>query len=103
MAVMAQSAQKGVDHGAVAQEVVPFVIVEIAGHNRGPAVIALFHEFEKDVGLFRLEVEVPEFIDQKDIQSGQPFQELACGAVGERSIHIIKQVLSTNELTTVTI
>jgi len=51
---MADAAQQRIDHGRVAQEVAPFVIAEIRGDDRGVAVIALLHQLEEDVGLFRL-------------------------------------------------
>ena len=51
---VAEAAQERFGHGSIAQEVGPFVIHEIGCNNCGVATIALLHQFEKDVGLFRL-------------------------------------------------
>src|SRR2546429_5291509 len=54
MAVVAEATQERFGHGPVAQEVRPFVIHEIGCDDCGVATIALLHQFEEDVGLFRL-------------------------------------------------
>jgi len=53
---VAKPTQQGIHHGLVAEEGTPFVIDEIARDNRGVTVIALFHQLEEDVGLFRFEI-----------------------------------------------
>jgi hypothetical protein len=103
MAVVAKPAQQRFDHGPVTEEVGPFVVVEIAGDDGGPAAVPFFHELEKRVGLFGLEIEIAEFVDQKDVQTGQPFQELARGAVRQRRVHLVEQVLGADELAAVSV
>lgn len=76
----------------------PLVVAQIRGDDGGMPVIALFHELEERVALFRLEIQVPEFVDQQDVQPCQTVDQLPCGAVGERSVHLIEQILSANEL-----
>ena len=58
MAVMTDSAQHRIDHSRVAQEVAPFSIVQVSRNHCGVAVIALFHQLEEDVRLFRLKRKV---------------------------------------------
>ncbi len=51
---MAEAAQERFGHRPIAQEVGPLVIHEIGCNDGGVATITLLHQFEKDVGLFRL-------------------------------------------------
>ena len=51
---VAEAAQERFGHGPIAQEVGPLVIHEISSNDGGVATIALLHQFEEDVGLFRL-------------------------------------------------
>src|SRR5204862_6780464 len=53
---VAETAQERFGHGPVAQEVGPLVIHESSGDDSGVATIALLHQLEEDVGLFRLEI-----------------------------------------------
>jgi len=53
-------------------------------------MIALFHQLEEGVGLFGLEIQVTELVDQQDIQTGQTIQQTARGAVGQRCVHLIE-------------
>jgi hypothetical protein len=45
----------------------------------------LLHQLEEDVGLFGFQVEVAQFIDLKQVQAGETFQELARGTVGRET------------------
>src|SRR6266850_1254267 len=56
MAVMPDAAQHRLDHMAVAEKAGPFVISEVRGDNGRFSAIALFHEFEEDVGLLRFQI-----------------------------------------------
>ena len=69
--VMAQPGKQRLDHGAVAQELVPFVVLEIGGDNRGTTVVALLHELEEDVGLLGSEVEVSHLVDDEQVKPGE--------------------------------
>ena len=77
MAVMPQATEQGVDHLRIAQEVGPFVLGQICCNDCWPMAISLFHEFEKDVRLFRFYVEVSHLVDQKDVEFHEPIEELA--------------------------
>ena len=67
------------------------------------AVVALFHELEENVGLLGFHIDVAQLIDQKYVKADQAIEQFARGAVGERSVELIEQVLGANELTTVAV
>jgi hypothetical protein len=69
---------------------VPLVIPQIRRDDGGVAMIALFHQLEEGVGLFGLEIQVTELVDQQDIQTGQTIQQTARGAVGQRCVQLIE-------------
>ena len=81
VAVVAETAEKGFDHGPIAKKVVPLVVLKVAGDDRRVAVITLFHQFEKDVRLLGLEIEIAELVDLKHVQAGETFEKLASRAV----------------------
>ena len=56
VAAVAEAAQERFGHGAVAQEVRPFIIGQVRCNNCRVATIALLHQFEEDVGLLRLQI-----------------------------------------------
>src|SRR5664279_5737728 len=93
VAEVAQSTQQRVYHGLIAQEVAPLVIVQVRGNDRRVAVVTFLHELEEDVGLFRFQVEVPQFVDEQNVEAGQTIQQFSGGAVGQRGIHLVEQVL----------
>src|SRR6266567_5390211 len=98
MAAVAEAAEEGVDEGLVAQEVRPFGKVEIGGDNGRTAMgIALLHHFEEDVGLLGLEVEVAELVADEQIKTSEPVEQLARGAVGERGVHVVEEILGAEE------
>jgi hypothetical protein len=43
--------------------------------------VALFHQLEKDVRLFRFQIQISEFVDQKDVQPRQALEQLPRGAI----------------------
>jgi hypothetical protein len=90
VAVVPHAAQQRVHHGFVAQKVVPLGIPQVGGDDRRVAMIALFHQLEEGVGLFGLEIQVTELVDQQDVQTGQPIQQTARGAVGQRCVHLVE-------------
>jgi len=53
VAAVAEATQERLGHGPITQEVRPFVIDEIGRNNCGVAAVALLHQFEEDVRLFR--------------------------------------------------
>ena len=56
MAVMAEPTQQRVHHGVIAQEVAPFVILQVGGDEGGVTVVAFLHQLEEDVGLFGFQI-----------------------------------------------
>ena len=70
-----QAAEESLDHGAVAEELVPLVVVEVRGDEGGFSVVSLFHEFEEDIALFGFEIEIPHFINEQEVESCEPLAE----------------------------
>src|SRR5438552_3043984 len=56
MALMPDAAQHRLDHIAVAEKASPFVVSKVRGDNGRFSAIALFHEFEEDVGLLGFQI-----------------------------------------------
>ena len=48
-------------------------------------------------------LQIPELVNQKHVQAGEAFQELARGAVRQRRIHLIEQILRADELAPVAV
>src|SRR3954462_5019752 len=95
---MPQTAEQRLHHRLVAEEVVPLAVAQVRGDDGGMPVITLLHELEEGVRLFGLEVQIPEFVDQQDVEAREMVDQLAGGAVGERSVHLVEQILRANEL-----
>src|SRR5664279_4334152 len=64
VAVVPQTAQQRFHHRAIAQEVRPLVIHQIRCNDCGMLAVTLLHQLEKDVGLLRLQIQIPKFIDK---------------------------------------
>src|SRR5579859_490568 len=77
VALMAKPAEEGVDERLVPQEVRPLGIVQVRGDDRRAVAIPLLHQLEEDVRLLGLEVEVAQFVDEQDVDGGQPIEQLA--------------------------
>ena len=39
-------------------------------------MVALLHQLEEDIGLLRFQIQVPKFVDQKDVQTRQAVEQL---------------------------
>ena len=90
VAVVAEAAQERFGHGPVAEEIRPFVICQIRCNDRGVTAIALLHQFEKDVGLFRLQIQIASLVHAKQMQASQALYQFARRAIGKRSVHLIE-------------
>src|SRR5690606_3032587 len=97
MALVPQPAEQGFAERLVAEEVVPLVVVEIGGNDRGLAPVPLSHQVEEDVGLLGAQVEVAHLVDDQDTDAAQPVKELSRRAVGERGVHLVEERLSGQE------
>lgn len=97
VALVAESAEKGIDHGAITEEVGPFLIFEIRGDDRREPPVTLFHQLEEDIGLFGLRIEVAQLIDVQDRETSKPVEEPTCGAIGKRGVHFVEEILRSNE------
>ena len=60
--MVSDAAQESVDHGLVPEEVVPLFVGEIRCDDRGAAPIPFLHEFEEDVCLLGLDIEVAQLV-----------------------------------------
>src|SRR5450432_2158039 len=81
VAVVPQTAQQRFHHRTIAQEVRPLVIHQICCNDGGVLAVTLFHQLEKDVGLLWFQIQIPEFINQKDVQSRQALEQLPRGPI----------------------
>ena len=66
-------------------------------------MVALLHELEEDVRLLRAAVEVAEFVDVEDVKPRESVDELARGAIGEGGVHLVEEILGTDELAAVAV
>ena len=58
VAAVAEATQERLGHGPIAQEVRPFVIHEIRCNDCRVATVAFLHQFEEDVRVFRLQIQI---------------------------------------------
>jgi hypothetical protein len=69
----------------------------------GDAVVALVHEAEEGVGLFRLEGEIADLIDDQRLQTAQTCEQTRRGAIGQRGIELVEQRLGIVEAAAVAV
>jgi hypothetical protein len=74
VATLAQATQQRLGQCRIGEEVGPGRVRQICCNQPWLAMMALFHELEEDVCLLGFYVDIPEFIDCKDIHVGQRFQ-----------------------------
>ena len=101
-AAVAQAVEQRLDHLLVAQKSVPVVVFQVGRDQRGFAVVvALLHQLEEDVALLGSQVQVPKLVDQQDVDAREPVEQLSRSPVGERGVHLVKQVLRFDEEATI--
>lgn len=100
---MSQPGEQGIDEPLVSEEVTPFVVVKIRRNDRRPSSVAFFEELEEDVALFGPDVDISELINEQDVDTDELIEELSAGAVGERSVHFVEEILSSDEQTSVSV
>src|SRR5271165_4119287 len=64
-AMVLQPIDQGVDQGLLVEQIVPLGKVEVGGDDGGGAVVALIHQTEEGVGLFGLEGQVAELVNEE--------------------------------------
>ena len=64
VALVAESAEQGIDEAFVAEEVCPLVVIEAGGDDGWPSPVAFLEELEKDVALFGSDIEVTKLINE---------------------------------------
>src|SRR2546427_156687 len=97
VALMTKAAEERLDEGFISQKRLPFGIVEICRNDGGLSAVAFFHQFEKDVGLLGFEIEVPQFVNVQDVDADQRVEQATRRAIGERGVHLIEEILRTDE------
>ena len=73
------------------------VVLKVRGDEGGLAAVALFHQFEENIRLLGAQIEIPDLIDQQDIETRPAPDEFAGSPIGDRSVHLVEQVLGFDE------
>jgi len=71
LALVSQAAEQGLSEVFVAKQARPLVIFKVRCNQRGLAAAAFFHEFEKNIRLLGAQVEVSDFIDERQSRRAQ--------------------------------
>src|ERR1019366_8481575 len=103
VAVVPQTALQRFHHRTIAQRVGPLVVHEIGCNAGGMLAVTLLHQLKEDVGLLRFQIQVPKFVDQKDVEAGQTLEQLPRGPIRQRGIHFVEQILRADELAAIAI
>jgi len=99
---MPQAIEQRVDQGLFLEQFVPVVRIEIGCDDRRDAVVALVHQAEEGIDLFRLEGQVAEFVDDQWLEAAELGEQLRRRAIGERSIEFVEQRLGVVETAAIT-
>ena len=59
--------------------------------------LSLLHHLEEDIRLLRTQVQISHLVYHQQVDAREPVRQLATGAVRERGIHLVKQVLSAKK------
>src|SRR6516164_3321570 len=94
---MSQAAEQGLGEVFIAEQARLLVVLKVRGDERGLAAVALFHQLEEDIRLLGTQIEIPDLIDQEDIEARPAPDEFARSSVGDRSVHLVEQVLGADE------
>jgi hypothetical protein len=100
---MLQAVEQRIDQGFFLEQLVPVGQIEIGRDDGRDAAVTLVHETEEGVGLFRLEGQVAEFVDEQNLQTAQAFEQPRGGAIGERCVEFVEQRLGVVEAAAVTV
>src|SRR3989442_15125411 len=100
---MAQATEDGIEERLVDEKRLPFRIIEVRRNNRGLSAVAFLHQLEEDVGLFGFEIEVPQFVNVQDVDPDERVEQAARGSIGERGIHLVKEILCPDEAATIAV
>jgi len=61
--MMLQAIEQRIDQRLLVEQIIPAWQIEVGGDDSRDAVVALVHQAEEGVGLFRLERQVAQFVD----------------------------------------
>ena len=71
--------------------------IEIRRDDGRHAPVALIHQAEEGVGLFGLEGQIPDFVNDKWLQARELSEQFGRRAIGERSVELVEQFLGVVE------
>src|SRR5262245_41679570 len=94
---MAEATEERGDHVFVAEEVQPVVVVQVGRENGRAPTISFLHELEEYVALLGAEAEVPHLVDTEQGDASQAVDELAGGAIGQRGVELVEEILGFDE------
>jgi len=103
LAAVSQAAEHGLGQVFIAEQQRPLIILKIRSEKGGLPAVALLHQFEEDVGLLGTQIDVSNFVNEQKIEAGQAPDELTRGVIGDRSIHLIEQILGFDEQSSIAI
>jgi hypothetical protein len=75
VALMAQATEEGIDESFVAEERLPFRVLQVRRDDRRLSAIAFLHQLEENVGLFRSEIDVSQLVNQEAIDPDQRVEQ----------------------------
>jgi hypothetical protein len=64
LAAVSQTAEHGFGQVFIAEQQGPLIIFKIRSQKSGLPAVALFHQFEEDVGLLRTQIDVSDFVNE---------------------------------------
>lgn len=63
----------------------------------------MFHQLEKGIGLLGPQVEIAHFVNEQYVEACQLVEELSGGAVGEGGIHVVEEILGSDEASAIAV
>ena len=81
----------------VSKRVWPLFVRQIRCDDCGFSLVTLLDELEEDTALFRTQIEIGQFTNDENVQAREPVEEASGGAVCERGIHLVEEILRPDE------
>src|SRR5262245_35268996 len=100
---MPQTVEQRIDQVLVAEQLVPLIEIKRRRDDGRDAVVTLVDETEEGVGLFRLDRQIVDLVDDEGLTAAQTLQQAASGAVGEGCVEVVEQILRIVEAAAVAI
>ena len=84
--MMLQAIEQRIDQRLLVEQIVPVRQIEVCSDDRRYTAVALVHQAEEGVGLFRLQRQVPEFVNEQRAHPAHLSQQLGGRAIGQRGV-----------------